>query len=602
LNDRSFQFENLEEKRSILTQSKKQTERHEAAYRKHVVVAAIVASVTLVGVVFWRVSLSNRSVKNVVLTGELNTTHPTQDAISLVDVTDSSNVDFIHNDGSFGTFCLPETMSGGLALFDYDGDGLEDIYFCNGANLDPTKEDALRGPGLFRNVGRLQFNDVSGWAGITDHRFGLGVTIGDYDNDGFEDILQCNFGGVVLLHNDGDGRFEVVDNSVLGKDNRFSAGATFLDVENDGDLDVFIANYVKFATSDIPAQVKLSRTIYPGPQDFPPESCQLFINQGDGTWADASEQSGISLVSGTGMGCIAGDFDADGDTDIFVANDEMPNHLFQNDGAGAFEEVALLQGVAVDANGQFSGSMGVDCGDLDNDSRADFFVTTFENETVKLFRRSGHEVFQDYTRLSRVGEGTRPHVTWGCCIADFENDGDRDLFVASGHLDRRSGDRFYFANNLLLKNDLQEQKQFQFSDITQQCGNLAEVRHCSRGAAVADLDNDGDLDVVVLNLNDRPTIFENRSMQLENNWMQLELLGSTGNRNAVGAKVRVFVGKQVYVDEVRNGRGYQSYWGARLHFGLGPGWKTARVEIEWPGGKIEVVDAVRLNQLHLFRE
>ena len=521
------------------------------------------------------------------------------EAIQLFDVTDKSGIHFVHDDGSFGKFCLPETMSGGLALFDYDGDALIDIYFCNGAPLDPGVTVPGKGNALYKNLGGLRFKDVTAESGLTCTEFGLGVTVGDYDNDGFADIYASNFGVNTLYHNNGDGGFQQVPMQIEeeGDEERFSAGASFADFDSDGNLDLFVGNYVQLSPKEILRQMQLARTQYPGPQDFPPQTNLLWSNAGDGTWINLSATSNIAKVRGTGMGCVTGDFDDDGDIDIYVANDELPNFLFRNNGKGVFEESAFSLGIAVDAVGVASGSMGVDASDLNNDGRFDLVVTTFENELLTLYQMTEHAIFQDVTRRTHVGDGTQPHVTWGCCIADFENDGDRDLFVASGHLDQRSGDRYYHVHDLLIKNLLRESNQFEFANIAQQCGDMGSTRHCSRGAAAADLDNDGDLDMVVLNLREKPTLFENRSLQSNNQWLQMRLVGTSANRDANGTRVRIFASKLLLVDEVRNGRGYQSYWGSRLHFGLGTEPRIERIEIDWFNGRTQVIENVTANQV-----
>lgn len=520
------------------------------------------------------------------------------EAIQLFDRTDSSSIDFTHTDGSTGKFLLPETMSGGLALFDYDRDGWIDIYFCNGAPLAAASSVVTGGHALYKNLGGLRFRNVTREAGLENHRFGLGVTVGDYDSDGFADIYLSNFGGNGLFHNDGQGSFVEDSQQVaeLAKD-RFTAGASFLDVNADGHLDLFAANYVRYSVADLVPQSKLARSMYPGPQDFPTDSSGLIINLGEGHWRDVSSTSGIGSVSSSGMGCVTGDFDSDGDLDIYVANDEMPNSFFRNDGSGNFQEVAVSLGVALDGRGEATGSMGVDAGDLDNDGRMDLFVTTFENELVNLYRLTEHQIYQDVTIQTQAGEGTLPHVTWGVCIADFENDGDRDIYIASGHLDDRNKNGYYHAPDLLLKNQLRESGQFRFTNIAARSGDIGNVRRCGRGSAVADLDNDGDMDVAVLNLRDQPTLMENRSVQAGHHWLQLELIGTATNRDAVGTKVRIVAGELDLVDEVRNGRGYQSYWGSRLHFGLGRALRCDRIEIDWLGGQHQVIESAELDRV-----
>ncbi|MEO8268240.1 MAG: CRTAC1 family protein [Aureliella sp.] len=522
------------------------------------------------------------------------------EAIQLYDVIENSGITFKHDDGSYGKFLLPETMSGGLALFDYDNDGLIDILFCNGVPLDPdrapdSKGLAFSGVALYRNLGELRFRDVTRAAGLDSDQFGVGVTIGDFDNDGFADIFLSNFGPNRLLRNNGSGNFSEIELDGA-QPARFSAGASFLDANGDGNLDLFVSNYVRLSLADLEQQAGLGRTIYPSPQDFRPESNQLFINTGDGAWLDTSDTSQLAGSTGTGMGCVTGDFDGDGDIDIYVANDELPNSLFHNNGQGVFEDAALMVGVALDSRGQAAGSMGVDMGDLDHDGRSDLLVTSFENEAVSLYRATQQQIYQEVARASGIGMETMPQVTWGCCMTDFELDGDLDLFIATGHLDDRRPEN-YRLPNLVFKNLLSDAKQLKFTDITRQAGDVTEHPHCSRGAAVADLDNDGDQDVVVLNVRERSSLFENRSVRAGHHWLQLRLVGRNCNRGAVGTHVRILADGLDLVDEVRNGRGYQSYWGERLHFGLGDSQSTVRLEIRWADGTRQVMESVAVDQL-----
>ncbi len=533
------------------------------------------------------------------------------EAIQLIDVTQSSGVTFVHNDGSSGQYLLPETMGGGLALFDYDGDGLIDILFTNGCSLEssPLLHPPISEPGsdslassassaglvLYRNLGDWRFVDVTHAAGLHTQSFGLGVTVGDYDNDGFVDIFLSAFGPNRLFHNDGSGSFTEATLGGAGEQ-RFSAGASFLDVDRDGNLDLFVANYVRLSPDDLDRQAALGRTIYPSPQDFRPESNQLFKNLGDGQWHDSSSSSQLERFEGTGMGCVTGDFDGDGDVDIYVANDELPNSLFLNDGQGVFDEAAIASGVALAGMGQASGSMGADIGDLDLDGRGDFLVTSFESEPVSVYRAKDGQVYQDVAQPSGAAQATLLPVTWGCALTDFEHDGDVDLFIATGHLDERRPE-MYRPADLVLKNMWRETQQVRFQNVTASVGDVLQQLYCGRGASVADLDNDGDQDVVVLNLRDRPNLLENRSQPANHHWLQLQLIGRHCNRGAVGTKVRVVTDEITMSDEVRNGRGYQSYWGERLHFGLGETSSPLRLEITWADGGEQVVESQAVDQI-----
>jgi hypothetical protein len=298
------------------------------------------------------------------------------------------------------------------------------------------------------------------------------------------------------------------------------------------------------------------------------------------------------------MGTVCGDFDLDGDTDIYVANDEMANFLYQNDGHGSFREVGVFTGTAYDGVGLAQGSMGTDCGDFDNDGLLDLFVTAYQSEMATMYRNSGKGLFQDVTRLTGAGDGTSANVTWGCGLVDLDNDGDRDLFVACGHLDDRDENTVYRAPNLVLKNLLVETGRARFDNISRQCGQGLQVCASSRGAAIDDLDNDGDLDVVVLNSRQRPTLLKNllRENGCSHHWLQVQLRGRRTNRDGVGAHLRLVAGGLTLVDEVHSGRGYESHWGTRLHFGLGPHERVDRIEVHWLGGDTDVLEDVATNQ------
>jgi hypothetical protein len=519
-----------------------------------------------------------------------------QGGILLRDATPEVNLAFRHTDGSSGKHYIMETVSAGLALFDYDGDGDIDIYFLNGAPLSGTNVAEAPQNALYRNDGGFRFSDVTESAGVGDTGYGLGVVAGDYDNDGDLDLYLNNYGPNVLYRNNGDGTFaDVTQAAGVANGHKVGAGACFLDMDKDGDLDLYVANYLEFSYAAHVDRTSHGVAVYVDPTHYPPVPDTLYRNNGDGTFTDVSAASGVAAYAGWGMGMVCGDYDSDGDTDLFIGNDVSENFLFQNDGSGRFTEVGLMAGVAFDLNGIGHGSMGVACGDYDNDGWMDFYVTSYQRQLATLYRNLGGGVFEDVTRVTRAGAGTYPYVTWGAGFVDFDNDGDRDLFIACGHLqdniDHYDSTSPYRVENILHMNT----GKGMFVDVSDRCGDGLQIKRSSRGAGFDDLDNDGDIDVVVLNSRSEASILRNDS-PVQNHWIQLSLRGRKTNRSGVGARVKVVAGELVLVDEVHSGRSYQSHYGMRLHFGLGRHTKLDRIEVRWIGGSLDVFKDVAVDR------
>ncbi len=335
--------------------------------------------------------------------------------------------------------------------------------------------------------------------------------------------------------------------------------------------------------------------------DYSPTLDNLYRNNGDGTFTEVSREAGLAERAGSGMGTIACDYDNDGDTDLYIANDLRPNFLHQNDGTGKFEEVGLVAGVAYDQHGDVQGSMGVDCGDYDGDGLIDFHVTSFQRELASLYKNSGNGFFEDVTLPTGAGKGTLPVVTWGNGLVDFDNDGDRDLFIACGHVEDLAelydDATSYHQRNILLMNT----GDGRFVNVSDQCGDGLAVKLSSRATGFDDLDNDGDLDVVILNSRQRPTILRNDS-PTGNHWIQIRLRGKRTNRDGVGARVTVVAADLTQIDELHSGRGYQSHYGMRLHFGLGKRKKVDRIEVRWIGGGTDVLRDVPVDRLITITE
>jgi enediyne biosynthesis protein E4 len=516
--------------------------------------------------------------------------------ITLHDVTPQTEIAFQHTDGGCGRYYIMETVSAGLALLDYDGDGLIDIYFLNGAPLPGCTAETTPRNALYRNLGECRFADVTEQAGVGDPGYALGVVAGDYDNDGDLDLFVNNYGPDVLYRNRGDGTFEnVAAPAGVRGGGSVGAGAAFLDADGDGDLDLFVANYLEFSEDQHLAPTTRGVPVYVSPNHFPPGRNQLYRNNGDGSFTDISQAAGIGRDANWAMGMVCADYDNDGDTDVFVANDVADNFLYQNDGRGNFQEVALAAGVAYDMYGSPQGSMGVECGDYDNDGWLDFYQTSYQLQHAVLYRNLGGKTFEDVSFATGAGAGTFPHVTWGSGLVDFDNDGDRDLYVACGHLqvrvDEYDTSTTYRPRNLLLLNT----GDGKFVDVSDQAGDGMQAAFSSRGAAFDDLDGDGLVDVVVLNSRALPTVLRNAT-RARNRWIEIVLRGVTANRDGVGTRVTVTAGSTVQTAEVHAGRSYQSHFGTRLHFGLGNQARADRVEVRWLGGGRQTIENVAAGQ------
>jgi hypothetical protein len=518
--------------------------------------------------------------------------------IQLKEVTRQTGITFVHTDGSSGRRYIMESVASGLATFDYNGDGKIDILFLNGAPLpgSPTTTPPPRNA-LYRNDGDWKFTDVTLAAGLVDANYHLGVCVGDYNNDGYPDIYLNNFGPNILYRNNGNGTFtDVTREAGVAVGNHVGAGTCFLDIDQDGDLDLFVANYIEFALAKHQTRHVNGHPAYVGPMVYGPIPSVLFRNNGDGTFTDISRESGVSAHAGTGMGVVCADYDDDGDTDIIVGNDAMANFVWNNDGTGHFKEVGLLSGLAYDLHGVGQGTMGVECADYDNDGRLDFHMTSYQKQWAILYRNAGRGLFDDVTHLTGAGTGTYSQVEWGNGLVDLDNDGDRDLFIACGHLqdnvDLWDDTTSYEARNILLANT----GRGKFTDISARSGDGLAVKRSSRGAAFDDLDNDGDIDAVILNARREPTILRNDSPG-RNHWIQIRLRGTSSNRDGIGARIKVVAGDLTLIDEVHSGRGYQSHYGMYPHFGLGRRTRIDRIEVRWNGGGVDVLEGVEADRL-----
>lgn len=502
----------------------------------------------------------------------------------------NSGIDFVHTDGSSGNRYMIETVIGSLAIFDYDNDGWLDIYFINGAPLLGTKSESLPRNQLYRNNGNWTFTDVTSASGLGDPQYGMGVVVGDYDQDGDADVFISNFGTNVFYVNQGDGTFgESTEPCGLTSTKRVGGGNSFFDMDQDGDLDLYCASYVEFDYPLNKTRMISGYQFHTGPNDYVPAHHFLYRNDGDGRFTDVSEWSGINQLPAPGMGVLSADFDADGDIDVFVANDQKPNFLLINDGQGRFQEEGLVSGVAVDRLGKSNGNMGVDFADFDGDGQLDLITTTYQEEMPVLYRAVGPGLFADITNLARVDNTLKAHVKWGVGGVDFDNDGDRDLFIACGHfldnirfIDDRTDVK---VTNYLLAND----GRGRFTNVTKNAGSALQVIESSRGAAFDDLDNDGDVDIVVLNVNARPTVGRTDSSST-NKGYSVRLIGTSMNRDAFNAKIiAISASGKMQTHVLTSGKGYESSYGARTYFGTGTD-SLSNISVTWGNGKTESFD------------
>lgn len=528
-------------------------------------------------------------------TSSTTTTSGSRDSsIQFVDVTQSSGVQFVHFYDGGGKMYIVEPIASGMASLDFDLDGLQDLYFLSGGKI-PPGPDGADANALYRNVGTMRFEDVSQNSLDGPPGFSTGVVSGDFNHDGFPDLFVNNFGRNQLLQNNGDGTFtDVTDVAGVAGGNELGAGTCFLDADGDGFLDLYVGNYVKSPVIENVQRTTEGFPSYPGPLDFKGEVDRYYRNLGNGQFEDQSDASGISRLATTSMGIISTDYDSDGDPDVIVVNDVDRNLLLENDGTGVFEDVGITRGIAYSFDAQRNGNMGIDCADFNLDGSLDLFTTTFSNDLPVLYKQDGHGSFNDVTQAVGAGTNLVPHANWGTAFLDVDHDGYKDLFVANGHTDPNVN-KWAFNTSWKVPNSLFRNRDGRrFQDISQSSGTGLAVNESSRGAVVEDFDNDGDLDLVVLNALAPPTIMENRSQT--QNWLKITLVGTKSSRDGTGARVKLTVGDRVLVDEVHSGRGYQSSYGLTLHFGLGDQVKVDAIEVSWPNNQASILEDLAANQ------
>jgi hypothetical protein len=525
----------------------------------------------------------------------------------LEDVTAKAGIAFSHASSTDKRYIF-ESMSGGVIVIDYDRDGWPDLYFTNA----PTVQMALAGKtalgALYHNNHDGTFTDVTQKSGLTKACLAMGGAVGDYDNDGWPDLYITCLGGNILYHNNGDGTFTDVTSRAGVADGRWSAGASFGDYDGDGYVDLMVANYVDFHLDDLPQFGSTPYCKYRGvdvqcgPRGLKGAGDALFHNNGDGTFTDVSKSAGVSDPNGYyGLGALWVDFNNTGRPDIYITNDSTPKFLYRNLGKGKFDEIGFESGTALSNNGSEQASMGIAVGDYNHTGRPSLYVTNFENENDDLYRNDGDWNFSEESFPSGLAIASLPWVKWGTAFADLDNDGWLDLIMAAGHvypqMDSIPSDPGYRQPKVLSLN----QEDGTFCDASDQAGPALKEKRVSRGLAVADLFNDGNMDVVINDLDGSPMLLRNHGAP-GRHWVSFELAGTKSNRLALNARIKITAGGMTQTDEIHSGGSYLSQNDLRVHFGLGSATKIDSVEIRWPSGDIDRIGNLAADQFYSVLE
>ena len=520
-----------------------------------------------------------------------------------VDVAREAGVVLLTLAGTPEKLHIVDSSTGGTAVFDYDNDGDVDIFIVNGSRLGGFPPGEEPRATLYRNEGDWRFADVGAVAGVDHAGWGMGCATADYNADGWVDLYLTNYGPNALFRNEGDGRFTDVAEQAGVANSAWSMAASFGDYDGDGDLDFYLTNYIDFDPEFVPANPNFCRwfglDVFCGPRGLAGARDAFYRNEGPGkawSFVEASREFGLADYCYYGYGALTGDFDNDGDPDIYIANDATPNILYLNEG-GRFRDIAPISSSAYSENGMPQASMGVATGDYDGDGDLDLFISHFAYDNNTFYQNNGRGFFQDVSFATGIGAPSHRHLAWGTGFFDYDNDGDEDLFVANGHIfsivDQHKALRSRWAQpNHLFENG----GKGRFAEIAAQAGPGLQIEESSRGSAFGDFDNDGDLDIVVVNMDSRPTLLRNDGGNRQN-WLMVQLRDRGLNTQAIGARVTVSAGGRQQLREVRAGTGYLSQDDQRLHFGLGSEPRVQQLVIRWPDGEEETLQDIAANRL-----
>ncbi len=520
-------------------------------------------------------------------------------AIQFVDITNSAGIKWHLRTLAPGVKYLIETMGGGGGFIDYNNDGLLDIYLVSYSQTPQSPGAGKLIDVLYRNNGNGTFTDVTEKAGIADSMLGMGLAVGDYDNDGWPDIYVSGYRAAKLFRNNRDGTFTDVTVKAGVDNDRWGTSAAFFDYDTDGYLDLYVCNYLDFDPNEESPCELFDGKPYCYIARMKGSKSKLFRNNRDGTFKDVSEKAGIA-ITGKGLGVVALDYDNDGRIDIYQANDTAGNFLFRNNGDGTFSEVALEAGVAFDPNGRARGGMGVDAEDIDGDGDLEIFVTNFSAETNALFKNDGDGIFTETTNKLGLGQVSIPMSGFGTRFLDYNNDGLIDLFVVNGHpfepINKIFPETTYAERPFLFENTGNA-----FREVAAVLGPALSKDYPGRGLALGDIDNDGDSDLLIMSVGQPPVLLRNDGGN-KNNWLGLKLVGSKSNRDGIGATITVSVGGRRTIKQLLGGRSYCSASDLRLLFGLGTARKVDRAEIRWPSGKASRIKNLQVNQYLTIKE